>query len=175
MSAIAKTFAEQIAPDVVTACVNTGVFPSVVIAQAIQESAAGQSKQARFFNNLFGHSATKSTGKQTVKGGRFWRFYDSVSEAIQSHINLLKRPLYRLKGVTSAKSPYEQVLAIQKTGYNAGPDRDVYAKKLAAIIKAYNLERYDREMQRIEQEKNTNGLAYAAQPGITLALQNLFG
>jgi len=177
MSALAKSFAEQIAPEVITACSNTGVFPSVVIAQAIQESAAGQSKQAQKFKNLFGHMASKSWAGlkgQTVKGGKFWRIYSTISDSIASHITVLKRPLYRLKGVFTAKTPYEQALALQKAGYNAGPDREEYALKLAKIIKAYDLQKYDAQMQNLERRANENNLAYAEQSTVTRTLRNLF-
>jgi flagellum-specific peptidoglycan hydrolase FlgJ len=180
MSALAKTFAEEIAPGVITSCINTGVFPSLVIAQAIQESGSGQSKQAQLFHNFFGHMASKAwkdAGKagQTVRGGKFWRIYDSVSDCVSNHINILKRPLYRLKGVFNARTPFEQALAIQKAGYNTGPDRNEYALKLSKIIKQYDLQRYDQAMLVQERRKNTNGLAYSEQPAITIALQNLFG
>ncbi|MBD1364375.1 glucosaminidase domain-containing protein [Mucilaginibacter sp. ZT4R22] len=180
MSALAKTFAEEIAPGVITSCLNTGVFPSLVIAQAIQESGSGQSKQAKLFTNFFGHMASKEwkdMGKagQTVKGGRFWRIYNSVEDCITGHINILKKPLYRLKGVFKARTPFEQALAIQKAGYNTGPDRNEYALKLSKIIKGLDLQKYDREMISLERRKNTNGLAYSEQPAVTLTLQNIFG
>jgi flagellum-specific peptidoglycan hydrolase FlgJ len=178
MSALAQTFAEEIAPGVITSCLNTGVFPSLVIAQAIQESGSGQSKQAKLFINFFGHMASKSwPGQrgQTVKGGKFWRIYNSVEDCITGHINILKRPLYRLQGVFKARTPFEQALALQKAGYNTGPDRNEYALKLSKIIKSLDLQKYDREMLSLERRKNTNGLAYSEQPAITIALQNLLG
>lgn len=90
-----QNFATRIAPDVIYNCINTGVFPSVVIAQAILESGSGTSKQAQNMNNLFGHAASALwTGKKarTVPNGHFWRVYDSVSQCIAAHINILKKP-----------------------------------------------------------------------------------
>lgn len=172
------SFIQQIAPAAVQDCVNTGVYPSLVIAMAIQESGAGTSKLARFFNNLFGHVASATwSGKKgkTAPNGRLWRIYDSMADSISAHIQVLKRPLYRMAGAFTAKTPFEQALALQKAGYNAGPDRAQYAAKLYRIIKSYGLQRYDQQMQAIERSKNTNGLAYHEQSGTTLTLHQIFG
>lgn len=173
-----NSFIAQIAPAAVQDCVNTGVFPSLVIAQAIEESGAGSSKLARLFNNLFGHMASAAwTGKkaQTKPNGRFWRVYDNVTDCITAHISVLKRPLYRLAGVFNTKTPLDQALALQKAGYNTGADRAQYAGKLYKLIKTYDLQRFDKQMQAIERSKNTNGLAYTEQPGATLTLHQIFG
>lgn len=171
-------FINNIAADVVKACTNTGVFPSVVIAQGIQESGAGSSTLAQRFKNFFGHMASSSwSGKkgQTKPGGKWWRVYDSVLDSIAAHITVLKRPTYRLAGVLKARTPYEQALALQKAGYNVGSDRHEYAMKLNNIIKAYGLDQYDTQMQRIERSLNENNLAYADQPPVTRTLQTIFG
>jgi len=174
----AQEFAQAIAADVVNNCVNTGVFPSVVIAQAIEESASGSSKLARLFNNLFGHVASSLwSGRkgQTVPGGKFWRVYDSIADCVAAHINILKRPMYRLAGVISAKTPFEQALALEKGGYDTGPDHSQYALKLSRIIKGMNLQQYDQQLFRIERAKNTNGLAFHEQSGATKLVHNIFG
>lgn len=172
-----QSFIQQIAPTAVDACINTGVFPSVVIGQAIQESGAGNAPIARKFNNLFGHVASASwdgkTGR-TTPHGKLWRWYDSVADAISEHIDVLKKPLYRLAGAFKAKSPYEQLLAIQKAGYNAGPDRDQYAIKIAKIIKQYHLEQYDAQMIAKERMQNSDNLAYSERDGFTRTMQNIF-
>ena len=178
MSAQALNFANKIGPDVVTSCVNTGVFPSVVIAQAIEESAAGTSKMAIGANNFFGHMASGSwLGRvyRSVKGGKLWRAYNSAIECIKAHIEILKRPKFRLTGSFKTTTPQDQALALQKGGYNTGPDREQYARKLIAIIKAYNLQTYDSQMFAIERKANDNNLAYSEQSALTRTLHNLIG
>lgn len=172
------SFVQNIAPAVVASCVNTGVFASVVIAQAIEESAAGRSPQAVKGNNLFGHKASSTwAGKtmQTVAGGALWRVYGSVSDSINAHIGILKRMSAKLAGAFKVKTPYEQTAALQKSGYDAGPDRAQYAQKLNTIISALNLQQYDQQQFALERQKNPNKLAYKDQPALTLALHNIIG
>lgn len=172
-----RDFAARIAPQVITQCANTGLFPSVVIAQAIQESGSGQSAAAVRFNNIFGHMASllyPGRKAQLVKGGHWWRVYDSISDAITAHIGILKKPLYKLAGVLSARTPYDQALKLQMAGYNDGPDRAQYAAKLDHIIRSANLQQYDAAMFAIEKKINPSGLAFHQQPvGIKL-IKNLF-
>jgi len=172
------SFIGQIAPAAVTDCVNTGVFPSVLIAQAIKEGASGTSKLARMFNNLFGHIASSSwSGKvgQTVKGGKLWRWYNSWSDSIEAHVQVLRGGRYRIAGVLAAKTPFEQAIALQKAGYNAGPDKNAYAASLAQIIKQYNLQQYDNQMMAIERQRNPDGLAYSEKSATTREIHNAIG
>lgn len=168
-------FAASIATDAINTCVNTGVFPSVVIGQAIEESGSGSSKLAQLYKNLFGHTASSTwLGKkaQTVPGGKFWRVYDSIEQAIAAHVSILRHPIYRMAGVITAKTPYEQALALQKAGYNTGPDRAQYALKLTKIITGLNLQQYDDMMIKLERKKN-NGLAYHEMDPLTRTIKNL--
>ena len=79
-------------------------------------------------NNIFGHAASALyPGKkgQTVPGGKWWRAYNSIADAIAAHIGILQRPLYKLAGVLNAKTPYSQARALQlavfpRTGVTAG-------------------------------------------------------
>jgi flagellum-specific peptidoglycan hydrolase FlgJ len=173
-----SAFAGSIASDVVRNCINTGIFPSVVIAQAIQESGSGTSALATRFNNLFGHIASLSWGGkvgQTKKGGRKWRWYDSIAQCVQAHVGILRRPAYKLAGVVSAASPFEQALALQHGGYDTGADRGQYAQKLGHIIRSLNLQSYDKQLFSIERRMNKNGLAFHEQGGLTKALHTIIG
>lgn len=173
-----QNFATRIAPDVIYNCINTGVFPSVVIAQAILESGSGTSKQAQNMNNLFGHAASALwTGKKarTVPNGHFWRVYDSVSQCIAAHINILKKPAYRLAGVIVAKTPFAQAMALQTAGYNTGQDRSRYAQKLSGIITSSHLQQYDQQLFAIERSKNKNHLAFHEQGPVTKIVHTIFG
>jgi flagellum-specific peptidoglycan hydrolase FlgJ len=161
-----QAFIIKVAGDAVPACVNTGIWPSVVISQAIQESDSGTSKLAAF-NNIFGHMASATWFGQTVQlvtGGKLWRSYASMIDAIKAHINILHHPKYIAAGVISAKTPFSQAAALQKAGYDAGPDRAQYAGILAGIIKQYNLQQYDDAMEAIERKKNASGLAFHQLP-----------
>lgn len=134
----ADQYAAKIAPQAIKACVNTGIFPSVVIAQAMLEGGNGSDYKAAHFNNPFGHMAYGNWSGKKIrrsKTGPWWRVYDSMKEAFSHHIDILKAARYKAKGVLLAKNPFEQLLAIQKGGYNAGPDRNVYAQKLSKIIR----------------------------------------
>jgi len=171
-----SSFAQRIAPDVIANCINTGVFPSVVIAQAIQESGSGTSKIAQMYNNIFGHMANANwTGKkgQTTPHGNVWRWYNSISDAISAEIVILKKPIYLAAGVVTAKNPFAQAKAIQAAGFNRGGDRAQYADKLSRIIKENNLQQYDNQMFAQERSINKNHLAYYQQPAISKVLHNL--
>lgn len=171
-------FAGSIAPDVISNCVNTGIFPSVVIAQAIQESGSGSSVIARRFNNLFGHIASLRWGGkvgQTLKGGKKWRWYDSIAQCVQAHVGILRRPVYKMAGVITATTPFEQALALQIGGYDTGPDRAQYADKLGRIIRQNNLQQYDQQLFAIERKMNKNRLAFHEQGGLTKILHTIIG
>jgi flagellum-specific peptidoglycan hydrolase FlgJ len=101
--------------------------------------------------------------------------YDSLSQSIAAHINVLKRPAYQLAGAFTAQTPFAQALALQKAGYNTGPDREQYAAKLARIITSSGLQQFDQQLFAIEKIRNKNGLAYHEQTPITRTLHNIFG
>lgn len=170
-------FAGRIAPAVIQQCINTGVFPSVVIAQAIQESGSGTSKLAQLANNLFGHMAsTLYPGKkiQLVHDGKLWRAYNSVLDCIGDHIGILKHAKYQVAGVIRAKTPYQQAQALQSAGYDTGPDEPQYAAKLTRLITMLNLQQYDKQMQAAERKRN-KGLTYHELPAINKVIKNLIG
>jgi len=169
-------FAAQIAPDAINSCINTGVFPSVVIAQAIQESGSGQSKLAQLGKNFFGHIATASWAGRTiqlVKNGKLWRVYDSVAQSIKAHLHVLNSPLYHLAGVFSAKTPFEQIQALQQAGYDAGPDKAQYAAKISRIITGLNLQQYDEALFAIERRQNHDHLAFYQRNALQKLVHNI--
>jgi flagellum-specific peptidoglycan hydrolase FlgJ len=176
MSAQTYTLINTIAPAAVQSCVNSGIFPSVVIGQAIWESDSGRSTLASKFNNLFGHIASSSWMGATAKlGGKLWRAYGSVIDSIKAHIEALKKPKYWLRGIGKAKTPFEQAQIIQDAGYNTGPDRKKYAANLSAIIRQYNLQQYDEQLFAIEKKTNSNNLAFRDQSGLTKFLHSITG
>jgi murein DD-endopeptidase MepM/ murein hydrolase activator NlpD len=132
------------------------VFTSIVLAQAILESAWGQSKLASNYNNLFGikfdpswtgRTVAMMTGEE-VAGTQIsivalFRAYDSFLGSITDHINFFTgNQRYLQNGVFTAKTFEEQAIALQKSGYATD---STYANQLISIIKTYGLQKYDLE------------------------------
>lgn len=134
--------------------VGTGVFPSVVLAQAILESDNGNSALASKHNNYFGIKADPSwTGQKVnmqtgevfngerVTIGAWFRVYKNPGESFRDHSKFLKEnPRYQKAGVFKASTPEAQADALQKAGYATDPK---YAWKLKSIIAGSNLKRFD--------------------------------
>lgn len=131
-----------------------GLFPSITIAQAIHESAWGQSSLASEYNNLFGVKANSVwTGpvveiptQEEVNGGIItviarWRVYDSWDAAIDDRIAFLtENSRYQEAGVFKAQNYIEQAQALQAAGYATDSE---YAEKLIKTIETYSLYLYD--------------------------------
>lgn len=133
---------------------GTGLFPSVLIAQAALESGWGQSELSKVANNLFGVKAGNAwkgrsvvmPTREVVKGeskmvnGRF-RAYDDAKDSIADRNQFLKEnPRYSKAGVFSAKTPEEQAIALQAAGYATDPG---YAKSIISLINKHGLKRFD--------------------------------
>ena len=133
---------------------ESGLYPSITIAQAIHESGWGKSGLAAKYNNLFGVKASSSwTGKvvelptqEEVDGGIItitakWRVYDSWNDSILDRIQfLLENSTYRNNGVFEANNYIEQAEALQRAGYATDSS---YAVKLIQTIQTYSLYIYD--------------------------------
>lgn len=131
-----------------------GLFPSITIAQAIQESGWGTSLLASEYNNLFGVKADSSwTGnivemstQEEVSGGVItiiakWRVYESWDAAIEDRVAFLtENTRYKEAGVFEAKNYIEQANALQAAGYATDSS---YAEKLISTIETYSLYIYD--------------------------------
>lgn len=155
MSKERQDFIKKYANDVVAATRNTGLFPSVKMAQLIIESAdsKGVSGKGITFvkaNNGFGIKADKSWEGQKMPFNtpndatkiNYFRVYPSIKDSIMDHTNfLLSNNRYKLNGVFNAKTPQEQTRALQLSRYAENPN---YANGLNAMIKAYDLERLDK-------------------------------
>ena len=135
--------------------------------------------KAFYYNNPFGHMATSSWSGDGVRLSKnptapYWRVYPTLAAGIKAHVENLKQGKYKLHGVALQKTPLKQLQALQKAGYNVGPDKNEYASKISNVIKQYNLESYDKTLTAMERELNDNNLAFHEQDGITQALHNLF-
>lgn len=150
---------------VIESTAGTGYFPSVKMAQMIIESADRNGKSGKGItfvklNNAFGIKASKGwTGEKealnTPKDGQpvnYFRKYKTVQDSIADHTNFLKvNPRYTKAGVFDAKSPAEQLVALQKSGYSESP---VYAQELAKIIQNYNLMELDKVQDIVVKKKS---------------------
>jgi flagellum-specific peptidoglycan hydrolase FlgJ len=173
MSAKTDNFLKQYADDIVSATAGTGLFPSVVIAQAALETGWGDSVK-RAANNMFGIKGTNWKGKvislntteyiggvkKAVAGtGKIYGSYDQavadganrytifrVYGSVRESINdhnKLITSSSRYKPVMEATTPEGQARALQNCGY-AGESTS-YATALINLIKQYNLTEYDKK------------------------------
>jgi len=145
-----QAFIDEVAAGAVAAQRQYGVPASVTIAQAIDESGWGQSQLAAQDHNLFGIKGTGPAGSvmlptQEYYNGQWvtisapFRVYHNVAESIGDHTLLL-----------ATGSPYKQAMADRQspdafandlTGvYATDPN---YGASLIAIMRMYNLYRYD--------------------------------
>lgn len=152
-----EAFIKKFEDDIIAACINTPIFPSVKMAQMAIETGWG-SHLIGSANNAFG---IKAAGKLTP----FWngravtadttevfngsagtypqafRVYDTIIQSIKDHSYfLLKNKRYAVAGAWEATTPLEQAVALQKAGYATDPE---YSNKLINIINKYGLNRLD--------------------------------
>lgn len=145
------------------------VLPSVVIAQAIQESNWGQSELYKKAYNIFGVKGTykgqsikyytdeyvsndtpvSKDVKVVHEGDRkkisipaTFRKYPTVYDAVENHSTVTALNFIKKKNVMSYE---EQAKMLQKNGYATDPN---YAKNLIALIKQYNLSKYDNQISK---------------------------
>ncbi|MDD3224801.1 MAG: stage II sporulation protein P [Clostridium sp.] len=129
------------------------IYPSVTLAQAMQESEEGISTLSTKANNLFGIKAfdwpyqtvimptsEHYNGKDITIMSKF-RAYDSWKESVDDHGNfLVDNSVYKNHGVFSSTSYEAQAKALQSAGYATDPN---YASELIDLVKEYNLNKYD--------------------------------
>lgn len=149
-----QQFIDKLAPLAIEDMRKTGVPASLTIAQAILESADGNSTLAQQANNLFGMKGKGPAGSvrlptKEYKNGEWitihaeFRKYHNWSESVSDHSNLFingvswNRDLYRgvigVDGITAARE-------VAKAGYATDPD---YDKKLIKLITENQLVRFD--------------------------------
>jgi flagellum-specific peptidoglycan hydrolase FlgJ len=155
-----KEYIQKYRDVVLEAVKGTGLFPSLMMAQAILESSdkngiPGNSSLARLYNNHFGIKADKSWlgpkvnlktrevfDGQEVMIGDFFRVYEDATQSFRDRIAFLKRNArYTKAGVFSAKTPEEQAEALQAAGYATDPK---YAAILQGLIKKESLYELDK-------------------------------
>jgi flagellum-specific peptidoglycan hydrolase FlgJ len=150
MSASGQNFVNQYKDAVIKSTKNTGLFPSVKMAQMIIESGYGKSANARLANNFFG--IKKGVG---WNGPTIWlntprdanprsefRKYPNAAASIKDHSNfLIVNKRYTKAGVFNARTPEEQIKALVRGKYAESGN---YFNALMALINQYDLKELDR-------------------------------
>jgi hypothetical protein len=144
-----QDFISYIVPQAQKGYKDYGIFASVTIAQAINESGWGRSYLARTDYNLFGikypgnhdSSITVTQGTWATDDGGYYAHYSSWGDSCLDHgFFLANNSRYAQHGVFTATTPFEQVQAIADAGYATEAD---YAQITDAIINDFNLTQYD--------------------------------
>jgi flagellum-specific peptidoglycan hydrolase FlgJ len=145
-----QAFISLVAPGAVAAQQRYGVPAAVTIAQAIEESAWGQSGLAAQYHNLFGIKGTGPAGSVSLptseyEGGQWvtidaqFRVYHNDAESIADHAELLATSGYYTRAMADRAVP--DAFANDLTGvYATDPD---YGANLIALMKLYNLYQFD--------------------------------
>jgi len=145
-----QAFISLVAPGAVAARQRFGVPASVTIAQAIEESAWGQSSLAARYHNLFGIKGTGPAGSVTLPTQEYengswvtidaqFAVYRNDAESIAGHAELLATSGYYTRAM--ADRAYPDAFANDLTGvYATDPD---YGANLIALMRLYNLYQYD--------------------------------
>ena len=145
-----QAFINAIAPSALAAQRQYGIPAAVTIAQAIDESAWGQSQLAIQDNNLFGIKGTGPAGSvvrptqeyengQPVKVEAPFRVYSNAAQSISDHGLLLATGSAYQQAMADRRSP--DVFAHDLTGvYATDPG---YGASLITIMRQYNLYRFD--------------------------------
>ncbi len=145
-----QAFISLIAPGAVAAQQRYGVPAAVTIAQAIEESAWGQSSLAAEYHNLFGIKGAGPAGSVTLPTQEYenggwvtidaqFAVYRNDAESIAGHAELLASSGYYTRAM--ADRAYPDAFANDLTGvYATDPD---YGANLIALMKLYNLYQYD--------------------------------
>lgn len=145
-------FIARYAPAAQKACAGTGLLASINLAQAILESAWGESGLTKSANNFFGMKVgTKWRGpvvtlptKEEVNGKVItvtaaFRKY-ATSEAAFADRVLLFRTLSRYQRLFKVDTFEAEARLLRECGYATDSQ---YPEKLIAIVRKYNLARFD--------------------------------
>ncbi|WP_438832090.1 glucosaminidase domain-containing protein [Streptococcus pluranimalium] len=151
-------FIEKIAPDVQELSTYYGIRPSVLIAQAAYDSNFGQNLLAAKYNNLFaisakpGEDSIRLSNMERNEGNireveRDYAIYPSWNHALEFYLaglkdgSLANKNLYKILATASSISVAAQ--AFYRYDYTQDDD---YANQLERIIKEYDLEKYDKQI-----------------------------
>jgi flagellum-specific peptidoglycan hydrolase FlgJ len=152
MELLSRTeFIKKYWPDAVRATAGSGIFPEVLLVQAIVESQGqvngtyypGQSRLAKEAYNFFGIKGSGPAGSillntqeyingQLVTVAANFRRYNTILESFRDYVRFLKEnPRYTTGGVFNAATPALQFQALQSSGYATAPN---YASLLTSVL-----------------------------------------
>ncbi len=169
-----QAFISLVAPGALAAQQRYGVPAAVTIAQAIEESAWGRSSLAAQYHNLFGIKGTGPAGTvslpTTEYSGGHWvtvdaqfRVYHNDAESIADHAELLATSGYYTRAMADRSVP--DAFANDLTGvYATDPE---YGGNLIALMKLYNLYRFNSSPTAAHQSAPTAPTTAAAPPAVT--------
>ena len=154
-------FIEEIKDEAIKNYKEFKILPSITIAQAILESSWGESNLAKIYNNLFGIKADSSWKGESILLETFefydtkiedkFRVYSDKNQSIKDHAKfLVDNQRYTKYGVFDAKTYIEQANALENAGYSTVEDNNGqkrYAKYLIDLIRQYNLQLIDSQVQ----------------------------
>lgn len=150
MSAEKQSFIDKYKGSAIAACAGTGLFPSVMIAQALIESGFGKSQLASQYNNFFGIKADSGwkgekvwlkNGKGDPNAYSYYRVYSSPEESFADRVRFLQvNPTYTKHGVFAATNPQEQIQAMKNAGYAEAAN---YVSTIMGEINYYGLNALD--------------------------------
>ena len=132
---------------------NVKVY-SPIIAQAILESASGESSLGKKYNNFFGlkcgtlwtgKSVNLRTGEEYTPGhyttiSANFRVFDTMEEGVRGYFEFLFRNRTRYNNLIGETDPYEYLVKIKEDGYATSSN---YVRNVYNVIKSYNLTRFD--------------------------------
>lgn len=160
-----------------------GIPASIILAQGILESGAGQGNLAVTANNHFGIKCYKDWTGETVyhdddSSNECFRKYKNPEESFQDHSEIVSK---RTRYASLFSLPKDDYAAWAKGLRAAGYATDAkYPEKLISYIERYHLDQYDNQVLGkeyvIDKSQNTNvppvtiqnGKAYEVQKGDTL-------
>ena len=149
-TAAQQAFISLVAPGAIAAQQRYGIPAAVTIAQAIDESGWGQSELATADHNLFGIKGTGPAGSDTRPTQEYengiwvtrtapFRVYHNIAESIADHSQLLATDQAYQHAMAARHVP--DAFAAALTGvYATDPN---YGSNLIALMRLYNLYRYD--------------------------------
>ena len=150
------TFINAVAPMAQRSAELYGVPASVTLAQAILESAWGESELSRYGQAFFGVKCNSTSyspyttgcmpkltweviGGQNVYVWAHFRSYSSLTDSVLDHGYFLRNNT-RYAPAFNTSTPEDFAKAIAAAGYATDP---AYASKLSSLINTYNLKRFD--------------------------------
>lgn len=121
---------------------ESGVLPSVFIAQAILESGMGKSSLTKQSNNIFcikgSYKGRSVHAKDDEPGLSSFRKYPSYAESIQDYLDLMQTKRYC--DLLGNKDYKHWAKMLKKKGYASSP---VYTQRLIEIVEKYKLSVFD--------------------------------